>query len=171
MIRHTMNGELVVEPAAFAHAACYRDYINACSADPAIDHYDEALEDSDEYLLSVVNAAQGIGLPAGYLPQATFFAIRGGQIQGAIRLRLGSNAFVDNIIGHIGYEVRPDARNQGVARTMLHWVVNQTAARPVVITCGVDNMASRRVIESVGAEFTGTRHDEAFGEVLRFIVR
>ncbi len=170
-MQHTMNRALAIVPAVFAHAALYGDYINACSADPAIDHYDDALEDSDEYLLSVVNAAQGIGLPAGYLPQATFFAIEDDKIQGAIRLRLGSNAFVDNIIGHIGYEVRPDARNRGIARAMLHWVVNQRAARPVVITCGVDNMASRRVIESVGAEFNGTRHDEAFGDVLRFIVR
>ena len=154
-----------VVPAAFSHANAYRNYIVACHADKSIDHYDEAIEDSDEYLLSVVNAAQGLGLPQGYVPQATFFAVDNKQILGAIRVRLGTNKFIENVIGHIGYEVRPEARNRGVAKHMLQWVLNHVVNEPVAISCGIDNIASQKVIEASGAVFVCQRTDKTFGEV------
>lgn len=152
-------------PAEFSHANAYADYIRACSTDPDIDHYDDAIENSDEYLLSVINAAQGVGLPENHVPQATFFAREGEQILGAIRVRLGNTEIIENVIGHVGYEVRPDARNRGVAKRMLNWVLSNVVNGPVMISCGTDNIASQRVIEAAGATFVCQRFDETFGDV------
>ena len=156
---------ITLEPAAFAHAVQYGDYIDACSQDTRIEHYDDAVGHSDEYLYSIINAAEGLGLPTGHVPQATFFAIENKRILGAIRVRLGSTDFIENVIGHIGYEVRPDARNRGVAKRMLNWVLTDVVNGPVVISCGVDNIASQRVIEATGATFVCQRIDDTYGEV------
>ncbi len=68
--------------------------------------------------------------------------------------------------GHIGYDVRPSARRRGHATAMLAAVLARVQAMdvdPVLVTCDLDNVASRRVIESNG----GVVEDEVEGR-LRF---
>ncbi len=70
--------------------------------------------------------------------------------------------------GHIGYDVRPTARRQGHATAMLRAVLPLThgmGINPVLVTCDVDNLASRRVIQANG----GVLEDERYGK-LRFWV-
>jgi predicted acetyltransferase len=55
--------------------------------------------------------------------------------------------------GHIGYHVVPSHRRRGHARRMLAQalvVCQQLGLGQVLVTCAVDNLASRRVIEANG---------------------
>jgi predicted acetyltransferase len=68
--------------------------------------------------------------------------------------------------GHIGYDVRASARRRGHATAMLAGGLAVAAGLgidPALITCDVDNVGSRRVIETNG----GVLEDERDGK-LRF---
>lgn len=62
--------------------------------------------------------------------------------------------------GHIGYSVRPSARNRGVARAALRLGLDEAHGRgidPVLVTVREHNHASRRVIEHTGGIYEDTR--------------
>jgi len=70
--------------------------------------------------------------------------------------------------GHIGYDVRPAARRRGHATRMLALalpVAHTLGIDPALVSCDVDNVASRRVIEHSG----GKQENESAGK-LRFWV-
>lgn len=76
----------------------------------------------------------------------------------AIRHRL--TPYLREVGGHIGYDVRPTARRQGHATAMLSAalpVANQLDIESALVTCDVDNVASRKVIESNGGVFEDQR--------------
>jgi predicted acetyltransferase len=62
--------------------------------------------------------------------------------------------------GHIGYVVRPTARRRGVASAALAGMLEVCRKRgidPVLVTCDVDNVGSRRTIERAGGRYEDTR--------------
>jgi predicted acetyltransferase len=68
--------------------------------------------------------------------------------------------------GHIGYDVRPSARRRGYATAMLRdalIVARRLGIESALVTCSVDNVGSRTVIERNG----GVLEDERSGK-LRF---
>ncbi|MCO1656604.1 GNAT family N-acetyltransferase [Pseudonocardia humida] len=106
--------------------------------------------------------------PPGIVPATTLWWVDGAEYLGrlAVRHRLTPRLLEGG--GHIGFDVRPSARRRGHATAMLR------AALPVVaglgidralVTCDVDNVASRKVIEACGGEFEDRR-----GVKLRFWV-
>ena len=63
------------------------------------------------------------------------------------------NDSLEVVGGHVGYTVRPSARSLGHATAMLGAVLPLARVRgidPALLTCGVANVASRRVIEANG---------------------
>ncbi len=65
--------------------------------------------------------------------------------------------------GHIGYSVRPSARQRGVATAALALGLGEAAARgidPALLTCHVANGVSRAVIEANGGVFEDIRGDQ-----------
>jgi len=57
--------------------------------------------------------------------------------------------------GHIGYGIRPSERQKGYATTGLQLALEEARKRgldQVLLTCGVDNLASRRVILANGGQ-------------------
>jgi predicted acetyltransferase len=70
--------------------------------------------------------------------------------------------------GHFGYDVRPSARRRGHATAMLRAalpIARRLGIEPALVTCDVDNIASRKVIERNG----GVLEDQR-GDKLRFWV-
>ncbi|HCM0852057.1 TPA: GNAT family N-acetyltransferase, partial [Vibrio parahaemolyticus] len=82
--------------------------------------------------------------------------------------RKGTNANVENVIGHVGYETRPSARGKGVASLLLAWVRDHIVTDSVIVTCSVDNPASQKVIENCGGEYLGNYTSETEGTVRRY---
>jgi predicted acetyltransferase len=132
-----------------------------------IDFYQDLYPTPENALDTIVKHAKGVDLHANFFPYCTHFCIQDGEILGAIRLRLGSNAFIKQEIGHIGYETKPSARGKGVAKALLMYVKDQLLIRPVMIICDASNIASTKVIRYCGGillEDKGTDSDA----ILRF---
>jgi predicted acetyltransferase len=110
----------------------------------------------------------GTPRPAGWVPCTTWWWVEGPDYFGRIALRHQLTDRLLAIGGHIGYDVRPTARRQGHATAMLRAVLpraHHMGINAVLVTCDVDNLASRRVIQATG----GILEDERCGK-LRFWV-
>jgi predicted acetyltransferase len=122
-----------------------------------------------EYVAALrAQSEQDTPRPAGRVPSTTWWWVDGPDYLGRIALRHKLTDSLRETGGHIGYDVRPTARRQGHATAMLRAAlphVNRMGIDPVLITCDVDNIASRRVIEANG----GVLEDERSGK-LRFWV-
>lgn len=90
------------------------------------------------------------------------------EILGFLAIRHRLNQYLFDQGGHIGYSVRPSARRQGIASAALELGLREAqrlGIAPVLITCDVDNTASRRTIENAGG-----RLENQVGDKLRFWV-
>jgi len=77
----------------------------------------------------------------------------GTEYLGTVLIRHRLTPALERAGGHIGYHVVPGQRRRGHATQMLAQalaVCQQLGLREVLVTCPVDNLASRRVIEANG---------------------
>jgi predicted acetyltransferase len=106
--------------------------------------------------------------PAGWVPATTLWWVEGTEYLGRLNIRHRLTPTLLEWGGHIGYDVRRSARRRGHATAMLAHGLPVAAALgidPALVTCDVDNVGSRRVIEANG----GVLDDERRGK-LRFWV-
>ena len=98
--------------------------------------------------------------PADYVPWTELWMAEGDEYLGRITLR---HELTDALLtwgGHIGYAVRPSARRRGHASSALRSMLRLAGERgidPVLVTCDLDNTASRTVIERAGGVFEDIR--------------
>jgi predicted acetyltransferase len=81
---------------------------------------------------------------------------RGGEYLGRIRLRVGWNDEVIRYAGHIGYAVEPAHRGHHYAERACRLIVplaKRHGMTELWLTCQPDNIASRRTLERLGAEY------------------
>ncbi|GAA3399314.1 hypothetical protein GCM10020369_84730 [Cryptosporangium minutisporangium] len=104
----------------------------------------------------------------GYVPATTLWWVQEGTYIGRIAVRHRLTPGLREMGGHLGYDVRPSARRRGHATEMLRAALPVAAGlgiAPTLVTCDVDSVASRKVIEHNG----GVLEDQR-GEKLRFWV-
>ena len=90
-------------------------------------------------------------LPA--VPESVYWGVIDGSVVGFLALRHRLNERLARFGGHIGYEVRPSRRRQGIATQMLRRVLTTGSARAIgriLVTCSPHNAASRKAIEANG---------------------
>ena len=145
--------------ANLSHLEAFKQYVEKCAL-AGMEMYIIAQSDSEALLKKRIGYAKGEGLPEGWTPSLTYFCIEQGVILGSIRVRDGNNDYLENVIGHIGYETAPDAQGKGIATFMLNWVKAEVLEGSAIVTCDVNNTASRRVIEKAGGEFLNTFYSE-----------
>jgi predicted acetyltransferase len=98
--------------------------------------------------------------PRAFVPWTELWMVEGGEVVGRISLRHELNELLFTWGGHIGYSVRPSARRRGHATAALAGmleVCRKLGIDPVLVTCDVDNVASRRTIEGAGGVYEDTR--------------
>ncbi|GMM87174.1 GNAT family N-acetyltransferase [Vibrio fortis] len=157
----------VVE-ASIGLAPLMESYAKECS-ESGIPRYQDVEKDPEGHLSDIIKREKDTtGLPEGYLLSKTYYCVSDNQILGAIRVRQGTNDYVENVIGHIGYETRPTARGKGVAPFLLAWVRDNAITESAIVTCSVDNPASQKVIEKCGGEYLGSYTAEIEGTVRRY---
>ena len=96
----------------------------------------------------------------GRVRATTWWMVRGDRYLGSIQLRHELSPVLAELGGHIGYDVRPSARRQGVASTALRDVVRRAGElglTEVLVTCDENNVGSRRTAESAGGVLAGIR--------------
>lgn len=115
--------------------------------------YVAALRDPEIYLQRLARFAAGVDLPPDRVPETSFWALRGDQVVAVSRLRHWLTPSLEQIGGHIAYEVRPSARRQGVGTRLLALTLaqaRQRGLRRVLITCDVTNLGSAQIIVNNG---------------------
>jgi predicted acetyltransferase len=120
-------------------------------------HFDSTA-DFAEYIQRLENWSHGLELPEKFVPNSYFVGVVDGKIVGRLSIRHCLNEFLRNIGGHIGYGVIPTQRKRGYATEMLRQALLKCAEiglQSVLVTCDVDNIGSRRVIENCGGVFDG----------------
>ncbi len=129
-----------------------------------VDFTRESLEDPDDFAAMVrFLLAQRVAdapRPRAYVPFTELWMTEGEVVLGRISLRHELNELLFTWGGHIGYAVRPSARRRGHATAALLQMLEVCRERgidPVLVTCDVDNVASRRTIERAGGEYDDTR--------------
>lgn len=95
-------------------------------------------------------------VPPGYSTGFQFLYLEEGDVVGMIDVRPEalSHVFLSRFGGHVGYNVRPSRRKQGIGTAMLKDLLKITKERfgldQVLITCSRNNEGSRKVIMNNG---------------------
>ena len=129
------------------------------------------IESGRDWLAHVRSYESPDTLPAGKVLATQYLLVResDGKLLGMLQLRHYLNDYLARIAGHIGYSVRPSERRRGYARRMLAMALDEARAlglERVMISCSVDNEASRRTILANGGVFHSTVWDEDDEEML-----
>jgi predicted acetyltransferase len=106
--------------------------------------------------------------PDGYVASTTLWWVDDTAYLGRLAIRHRLTPQLREVGGHIGYDVRPSARCRGHATAMLRAalpIARGLGIESALITCDVDNLASRKVIEGNG----GVLEDQR-GDTLRYWV-
>ena len=103
--------------------------------------------------------------PDNWVPSEQFAFLRESdrKIVGMIQFRHEFNDFLREFGGNIGYSVHPDERRKGYAKRILNECLKVCKAfglERVLITCLVENEASRRTIFSCGGVYDRTTYCE-----------
>jgi predicted acetyltransferase len=101
--------------------------------------------------------------PEGFVPVTNLWLADGDEFLGRIAIRHSLTPILLEAGGHIGYDIRPSARRKGYATAMLREalpIAFDLGIDPALVTCDVDNIASRRVIERNGGVLEDQREQK-----------
>ncbi len=116
----------------------------------------------EEWLDSNQNQEMGINLPEGWVPAIQLVAFsEKGQAVGFLNLRLRLSNFLLEEGGHIGYSIRPSERGKSYAKETLRQglqVAKEKNIKKALVTCSVNNPASRAVILANGGFLEDVRN-------------
>lgn len=114
----------------------------------------------EDWIAGNQDAEMGLNIPNTWVPAIQFVAFDKGQAVGFLNLRLRLNEHLRGHGGHIGYGIRPSERGKGYGKQQLALALleaKKLALSPVLITCDMDNAASRAVILANGGVLEDVR--------------
>ncbi len=121
-----------------------------------------ARHDFPTYVQHLQDAARGIGLRPDWVPYTIFWMVGPGAplVIGSVQLRHRLTPALEKEGGHIGYNITPSRRRQGLGTLQLALALDEVRNRHdalgldrVLITCDTDNIASARIIRKNGGVF------------------
>ena len=127
--------------------------------------YIKGLENFEEYLNDLHNYTQGIDLPKGWVITSTFWLIYNDEVVGVVRIRHQEI----ECAGHIGYDISPCYRNKGFGTQILKLALERAVKigiKEAIVTCSIDNIASKKIIEKNNGILLGIVFDEEDNENL-----
>lgn len=127
--------------------------------------YKKALENYQEYLVDLQNSSEGTNLPQGEVATSVYWLVDKDEVVGVVRIR---HQEVD-CAGHIGYDISPDFRNRGFGYQILKLALKKAKTigiEDAVLTCNINNTASKKIIEKNRGILLGTVFDEEENEHL-----
>lgn len=152
----------LIEPGSGLYEAfrdCRRDWGPGVHEDGfGIDENDDVdtREGFERWIRRILGQVHPVGVPCPERPHwSPRWIVEGGRVLGGVAVRHRHN----DVLGRIGYGVRPSARGHGVAT----WALTAALAEcrehlgldRALVTCLVDNVASARTIERCGGVLEG----------------
>ena len=134
------------------YLASYTEFLSEC-VNAGITKDEAALKEVKPYLQTLIQNAKGEELSDGLPRTSTYFCVDNNEIIGAIRYRHDTNEYVERVIRHVGYETKPTARCKGVAQLMLNWMQENILSTSIIVTCEINNVASKKVIERCNGKY------------------
>ena len=135
------------------------------------DKYKRALENFLVYLQYLYDGSIRNNQDPTEILTSTIWFIDDNEVVGVARIRHQTDAYG----GHIGYDISPEYRNKGYGQLILEAALRKArefGIKDIVLTCNVDNITSRKIIEKSHGVFIGIVHDEEENEVLnQFIIK
>lgn len=125
--------------------------------------YKKALENFQDYLDDLDDYSKGNNLSEGEVITSTFWLIDKKEVVGVVRIR---HEEVE-CAGHIGYDISPNYRNKGYGFQILKLALERSikiGLEEVILTCNIDNISSKKIIEKNNGKFLGTIFDEEENE-------
>lgn len=117
----------------------------------------KATESGADYVARLVRAEHD---PApDRVPTSIHWVTLDGVVVGRIKLRHRLTADLEELGGHVGYEVRPSFRRRGIATQMLRRLVATPEASAIgrlLLTCAPDNVGSNKTILANGGVLART---------------
>jgi predicted acetyltransferase len=110
-----------------------------------------------DFVARLARAKTAASLPL--VPSTTSWATLSGTVVGRCALRHHLTPDLAEFGGHVGYEVRPSHRRQGVATEMLRQLLLTPKAREIgrlLLTCAPTNIASNKTIQANGGQLAKT---------------
>lgn len=133
--------------------------------------YKRSLENFDEYLKYLDNYSKGLDLQQGYVATSTFWLIDNNEVAGVTRIRHQEVEYA----GHIGYDISPAYRNRGYGTQILKLALSEAVKlgiKDIIVTCNIDNIHSKKVIENNNGELLGVVFDPEESEKLyKYIIK
>ncbi len=121
----------------------------------AIRSYEEAFFQAGQSLQGFEGEEKRLREELKKIPNRTFlYKDQEGNIIGMGNLRLGLNAWLFEHVGHLGYSIHPDYQGRGYGRELVEammWVAALSGFDSLLVLCRRDNLASRKLLESLGA--------------------
>lgn len=115
------------------------------------DGYDTEIVDFKEYLRIRLDMAKGVNLLPNYVPMTIYWLMVNNKPVGIGKIRHYLNDLLRENGGHVGYSIRPSERGKGYGKTILNELLKEAkeiGINEAFITCDVDNIRSRHVIEA-----------------------
>ncbi len=129
--------------------------------------------DFDAFVRRLSNYSLGKALPEWMVPNTTYWLMENDEVIGCSHLRHELNESLEFAGGHIGIGIRPSFRGKGLGKLLLELTLNKAREKhieQVHIHCYQSNIASKKLLESVGAIFDSKEQAEDSNEiVLRYL--
>ena len=129
-------------------------------------------EDPYEYIKFCETCENPETVSENWVQTTQFFLMREDdqKILGMIQVRHYFNEMLEKFGGHIGYSIRPDERKKGYGKIQLEMVLpfcKEIGLDKVLITCGIENIGSEKIIRGNGGEYENTVCDTSRDRYLK----
>ena len=119
-----------------------------------------AAADNDfaDYFKTTENERLGIGIAAGFVAHTVFWLVDGDKYIGTFDLRHELTPALEQVGGHIAYQIRPSEQRKGYVSAGLKLCLEKAKERgldKVLVTCEEDNVGSYTVMHNAMLEYSG----------------
>lgn len=115
--------------------------------------YAESFGNFKSYIKLLQNHSEGRRLPKGWSAYKTYWLVDYNEVVGVIRIRYNA----DDLIGNIGYDIRPSFRGEGYGNSILELGLikseEELNMKVFWVSCKAENLASRKIIEKNKGKF------------------
>jgi predicted acetyltransferase len=113
--------------------------------------------------------ARGTNLPPKIVQENIFWLVGERRIYGRSGLRHRLTPSLEDVGGHIGYDIRPTERRKGFGTLILKLTLEkarQIGLNRVLVTCDTDNTGSVKIIEKNGGKLSEQEFSDAAGKMI-----